>query len=591
MAGLTDITKNGTQYEFMPRSTAGQFSTSTAYAVGDYCYFDGTLYRCTTAHAAGAFVASHFTAVTIDGELKAKETEIENVKSDLSNITDTVYPSNIYNQAEATDGCRLQSNGTTYTTADYFTSGYIDVSFVGESTLFFGTGNYALNKYFVCFYDADKKVISSSGAVSNSIANNASAKYMRFSAQTAYYPASRNVSVTYGTARKPYSAYFVPYVSTETAEMQTFIRASVPKYIVSFGYSQYGSKIPRITYQNQNVLIYVDGYLTWRNLYTNESGTIQTYNSTPTTFTLEPSKALVFDADDKTIKVPDTIKPTDTILLMTTSNGIILTGQWVPFLSQLAVYTYYKEPNLPYSPRIVATEQSAYAGDQSICELGDWIVCFNAQDSDGKIYVLNKETKALIKQMTHTLGHANMLSYCVETDSLMVSGSTTYILQNATAFIENSSNTTISPSDCIDCGAYIGVFGETKDVAYCPKQGTVDTLNNYSVTKYNLTMNNGVYTGEYTEVITFTGNYRMPVAQDAKFYNGFLYQGVGYKKATVYKLSFNPVHSVYEVVESYDIPNSGDYELEGVIVNSDNLLITTRLTSDMTKKYFLTVER
>ena len=83
MAGLTDITKNGTQYELMPRSTAGQFSTSTAYAVGDYCYFDGTLYRCTTAHAAGAFVASHFTAVTIDGELKAKEAEIENVKSDL----------------------------------------------------------------------------------------------------------------------------------------------------------------------------------------------------------------------------------------------------------------------------------------------------------------------------------------------------------------------------------------------------------------------------------------------------------------------------------------------------------------------------
>lgn len=86
MAGLTDITKNGTLYEFMPRSTAGQFSTSTAYAVGDYCYFDGTLYRCTTAHAAGAFVASHFTAVTIDGELKAKESEIENVKSDLSDV-------------------------------------------------------------------------------------------------------------------------------------------------------------------------------------------------------------------------------------------------------------------------------------------------------------------------------------------------------------------------------------------------------------------------------------------------------------------------------------------------------------------------
>ena len=37
---------------------AADFSTSTAYAVGDYCVYQGDLYRFKTAHPAGAWNAA-----------------------------------------------------------------------------------------------------------------------------------------------------------------------------------------------------------------------------------------------------------------------------------------------------------------------------------------------------------------------------------------------------------------------------------------------------------------------------------------------------------------------------------------------------
>lgn len=51
---------------------APEFSTSTAYAVGDYVTYEGDFYKCTTAHSAGAWNASHFTATTVNAEFMAK---------------------------------------------------------------------------------------------------------------------------------------------------------------------------------------------------------------------------------------------------------------------------------------------------------------------------------------------------------------------------------------------------------------------------------------------------------------------------------------------------------------------------------------
>lgn len=60
---------------------ASDFFTSTAYAVGDYVRYNGSIYRFTSAHAAGAWNASHVTQVT------AME-EVADLKDDLNNFSD-----------------------------------------------------------------------------------------------------------------------------------------------------------------------------------------------------------------------------------------------------------------------------------------------------------------------------------------------------------------------------------------------------------------------------------------------------------------------------------------------------------------------
>ena len=52
---------------------APSFSTLTSYAVGDYVTYNNILYRCTTAHTAGVWVAGHFTQVTVGSQLKVQD--------------------------------------------------------------------------------------------------------------------------------------------------------------------------------------------------------------------------------------------------------------------------------------------------------------------------------------------------------------------------------------------------------------------------------------------------------------------------------------------------------------------------------------
>lgn len=69
---------NGANGQITATSFAEEFSNSKAYAAGDYVVYSGQLYQFTTAHAAGAWNASHATAVQIAdqvSELKSAVTE------------------------------------------------------------------------------------------------------------------------------------------------------------------------------------------------------------------------------------------------------------------------------------------------------------------------------------------------------------------------------------------------------------------------------------------------------------------------------------------------------------------------------------
>ena len=65
---LNSLTFEGLTDTYKINQIAAAFSTSASYAVGDYCDYQGQIYRCTTAHS-GAWNAAHFTAVYIADEI------------------------------------------------------------------------------------------------------------------------------------------------------------------------------------------------------------------------------------------------------------------------------------------------------------------------------------------------------------------------------------------------------------------------------------------------------------------------------------------------------------------------------------------
>lgn len=57
---------------------APAFSTATAYTVGKYVSYEGNIYKCTSAHSAGAWVAGDFTLVAVGSELESKQDKTDN---------------------------------------------------------------------------------------------------------------------------------------------------------------------------------------------------------------------------------------------------------------------------------------------------------------------------------------------------------------------------------------------------------------------------------------------------------------------------------------------------------------------------------
>lgn len=79
---------------------AAEYSTSSTYAVGDYCLYDGDLYRCTTAiTTAEAWTAAHWTMATVGGELTDLKGDIA-VKVAAKDRTGTLTTSGWSNKSQ-----------------------------------------------------------------------------------------------------------------------------------------------------------------------------------------------------------------------------------------------------------------------------------------------------------------------------------------------------------------------------------------------------------------------------------------------------------------------------------------------------------
>ena len=69
--------------------TAAEFSTSSNYVIGDYCWYDNKLYRFTANHSSSSWTAAHATEVKIANELKTVNSETAELKNELSDSYET----------------------------------------------------------------------------------------------------------------------------------------------------------------------------------------------------------------------------------------------------------------------------------------------------------------------------------------------------------------------------------------------------------------------------------------------------------------------------------------------------------------------
>lgn len=136
---------NGANGQITATSFAEEFSSSKAYAAGDYVVYSGQLYQFTTAHAAGAWNASHATAVQIADQVSELKSAITGVRS-----------INLANPAEFTPNTYMNEAGSTFTNADYFITGHIPVT--AGKTYGYGTWNTAATGRYVTFFNGDTVV-------------------------------------------------------------------------------------------------------------------------------------------------------------------------------------------------------------------------------------------------------------------------------------------------------------------------------------------------------------------------------------------------------------------------------------------------
>lgn len=104
---------------------AANYSTSSAYDVGDLCIYQGNLYRCNTAIASGEeWTAAHWTQVNIAGELDSQKQDIASNTQDIASNTQAI--ANLTPSEYSTIGITV-SSGVSITQGGYFMIGNVCV--------------------------------------------------------------------------------------------------------------------------------------------------------------------------------------------------------------------------------------------------------------------------------------------------------------------------------------------------------------------------------------------------------------------------------------------------------------------------------
>ena len=95
---------------FVPSIIASTYSTSVAYVVGDYCTYEGALYRC-TAETDGAFDPADWEAVKVGTEFQNVNGQIDDLKSAIDYIVVTSLDETLSGAEASPTGWKLKDDG------------------------------------------------------------------------------------------------------------------------------------------------------------------------------------------------------------------------------------------------------------------------------------------------------------------------------------------------------------------------------------------------------------------------------------------------------------------------------------------------
>ena len=75
--GISVFTHQGEDYNITDQNNAPEFDSTVSYAAGEYCTYNGNLYRFRMPHSAGAWSSAHVEEAKIGGDIRTVKTDIE----------------------------------------------------------------------------------------------------------------------------------------------------------------------------------------------------------------------------------------------------------------------------------------------------------------------------------------------------------------------------------------------------------------------------------------------------------------------------------------------------------------------------------
>lgn len=183
---------------FVTPGAASAYSSSATYAVGDYCFHNGSLYRCITPiTTAETWTAAHWTAAVLGDDVGDLKSNLASVDNELSALY--VIGKNLIDPIKILSNTILSSDGATGTASGYNTCDFIPIK-SGQSITFS-----RIRKFIA--YDTDKAVVLGSlynGAYENYTYTATEDGYVRASVADDYLSTWQ---AEYGASATPYEAY------------------------------------------------------------------------------------------------------------------------------------------------------------------------------------------------------------------------------------------------------------------------------------------------------------------------------------------------------------------------------------------------